>query len=418
MVTIVALLLGATFAARHRSVPEPGPAERLDRYAVMPFTNRTGDARDDDLASQLTDETAARLVNKSWRISVINTKPVFTEEGANIDDAALGRKLDLDYLVKGSLQRSDGKLEASVALIDGKSGVLLFSGHADHAPADQAVLARWLAASVSIQVLAAVDADRQGRMAAKPALETEVPDLLDRAHFVLEQKPPHDWYEAIPLVDKAVAAAPTNAHALYLSGAVRADLVEMSAYRDEMERQNFVDIAERRLLEAERLAPDKPAVHVELGMLRDHQVMRDAARAEYQRAQDIDGASVSAHVQIALEELYGGHADTAMKLLDQALPASAPDCFLRLLQPGAGIRSPRPGRSGAGGDSPRGRRGTGGSLGGAVSDWHPAAGGPDRRGAPGHGRSSEALPAPHHRAAADAGREHQPVLSHPAGTAL
>jgi DNA-binding winged helix-turn-helix (wHTH) protein/TolB-like protein len=320
---VLAVLLAAGFAVE-RWLANLHPAAQPTRYMVLPFSNRTGDPRNDNIADQLTDETAAQLAAKAWDASVVAHSEALALKGQPMDEAALGRRLGLDYVVEGSLLPSEAGIEAVAMLIDGQSGTHLATSRATQPTARR----RWLAATVTDQLLASVAGDRRRRLKASSDDDGSARNLLDRASIGFNDERIGDgWTRPLALVDRALVLEPRNPRARYLAGSARTELAASLVYRTDAERDRLLDQAEQALGEAARIEPNRPAIHLALGDLRVVQGRHDSARAEFERVRELDMTDEHAISALAMEELYDGHPERALPMLEEAKPISATNMY-------------------------------------------------------------------------------------------
>ncbi len=304
------------------------PAERPSRYLVLPFANRTGDPANEALADALSDETAARIAANAWDASVVAHNEAFALKGKTTDEATLGRQLGLDYIVEGSLQPSGAGLEAVAMLIDGRNGTHLAESRAIQIAAGPAVMRRWLAAGLTDQLLHAAAQDQHRRLTASPPDDMNPRNLLGRANIALAEEPVGGgWAKPLALIDQALAIAPHDPHALYMAGWTRTELATYLVYRTDQERDGLMQRAARSLGEAARLAPNRPVLHRALGDLHVVEGRYDAARAELERALELDATDEYTIGALAMQELYDGRAEQALAKLEEARPVSASNMF-------------------------------------------------------------------------------------------
>jgi TolB-like protein/DNA-binding SARP family transcriptional activator len=114
----LAATLGLTQSVR------PAPVEP-NRIAVLPF--RALDGADSALAEGMADEVLSDLSQHDGIQTVGRTSSwMFKDKGEDL--RRVGRKLDVRYVVEGSLRQSQGALRLNVALIDTRDASMLWSG--------------------------------------------------------------------------------------------------------------------------------------------------------------------------------------------------------------------------------------------------------------------------------------------------
>ncbi|HEX6975268.1 MAG TPA: winged helix-turn-helix domain-containing protein [Vicinamibacterales bacterium] len=96
------LVIGAAVALVARAAPG-----RPARIAVAQFDNETGDPALDAVASGVSDATVARLAapELTTRIAVVGNAPILRQARRFQDVKAIGRALDVEYVVLGQLKK-------------------------------------------------------------------------------------------------------------------------------------------------------------------------------------------------------------------------------------------------------------------------------------------------------------------------
>ena len=94
------------------SAPTTGPS-----IAVMPLTNLTGDKEQDYFVDGLSEELTAEIT-RYQDFQVIASQSTMQFKGKNIDPRELGRDLDVQFLLKGSVRRDSKSIKVTIQLLD------------------------------------------------------------------------------------------------------------------------------------------------------------------------------------------------------------------------------------------------------------------------------------------------------------
>ena len=105
------------------------PAPRLS-IVVLPFANIGGGAEQDYFADGVTESLTTDLSRIAGAF-VIARNTAFTFKGKAIDVKKLGRKLNVRYVLEGSVQRGGNRLRVNVQLIDAETGNHLWAERFD-----------------------------------------------------------------------------------------------------------------------------------------------------------------------------------------------------------------------------------------------------------------------------------------------
>lgn len=134
-------------------VDREGPMDILpNSVAVMPFENASRDPDDEYLSDGLGDELRDQLGRVSGlRIAARSSSNAIGEQGG--DAVSSAEKLGVAHLVEGSLRRQGNVLRVSVELIDGRTGLALWSQTFDRGSAELVNLQQEIMENVVGQLL-------------------------------------------------------------------------------------------------------------------------------------------------------------------------------------------------------------------------------------------------------------------------
>ena len=88
---------------------------------MLPFTNMSGDPDQDYFADGLTEDIITDLSQVS-ALSVVARHTAFAFKGKTLHLQQVARDLNVDYVLEGSVRKSDGRLRVTAQLIDGATG--------------------------------------------------------------------------------------------------------------------------------------------------------------------------------------------------------------------------------------------------------------------------------------------------------
>jgi adenylate cyclase len=126
------------FLREERSAPatEPVPRSREGaesgrrHIAVLPFANMSGDAEQEYFADGITDDIITDLSQVS-ALFVVARNTAFTYKGKTVEVIEAARRLNVGYLLHGSVRRASNRVRINVQLIDGATGDHLWSARYD-----------------------------------------------------------------------------------------------------------------------------------------------------------------------------------------------------------------------------------------------------------------------------------------------
>lgn len=123
----------AELASEARRVADPGatpPTSARPSIAVMPFVNLSGDPEHDLFADGLVEDLITTL-SKISGLTVIARASTFTYKGRPLDIRQVGRELDVQHVMAGSVRISAGRLRVAAQVIDARMGAQLWAERYD-----------------------------------------------------------------------------------------------------------------------------------------------------------------------------------------------------------------------------------------------------------------------------------------------
>jgi len=190
----VALLAGVViwYAAglripRGLSIADPvlampsGPA-----IAVLPFTNMSGDAKNDYFSDGLTEDIITELA-RVRELHVLARNTTFQYKGQAVEIPALGRKLGVQYVLEGGVRKSNGRVRITAQLVDANSGAHLWTERYDRQLKDIFAVQD----EITSRIVGAIAAGSGGRLqeSARSTFATKRPENLEAYELVLRVGP-------------------------------------------------------------------------------------------------------------------------------------------------------------------------------------------------------------------------------------
>ena len=117
---------------RVRLCRAPGDAAESGRrrIAVLPFTNMSGDAEHEYFADGVTDDIITDLSQVS-ALFVVARNTAFTYKGKAVEVTEAAQRLNVGYILQGSVRKAANRVRINVQLIDGATGDHLWSERYD-----------------------------------------------------------------------------------------------------------------------------------------------------------------------------------------------------------------------------------------------------------------------------------------------
>ena len=106
------------------AAPSPGPPRFS--VAILPFAAATASPADEQFAEALTNDLTM-AIGRSYRGPIVSHSLAVTYKGKAIDARAIGRELNVGYLVQGEVRRAGERIMVNAQLIDTGNATQLWS---------------------------------------------------------------------------------------------------------------------------------------------------------------------------------------------------------------------------------------------------------------------------------------------------
>jgi TolB-like protein/Tfp pilus assembly protein PilF len=253
--SIAALLGAAAPSAGTPSVPEPMQTARPS-LAVMPFVNLSGDPQQDYFADGMMEEIVTAL-SRVRSIFVIASGSTLCFKGKAVSAQAVGRQLGVRYLLEGSVRRSGDRVRIAPKLVDTADGSQIWAERYDGTLEDVFTLQDQVALNVVGAIVPTLQNAEIRRASSRPTANMGGYDLFLRALALVSAYEKPEAFEALDLLDRAIALDSRYALAMALAAYTHAQVV-VSGWSDDpgRHRRLALDLARR----AVQLADDDSEV--------------------------------------------------------------------------------------------------------------------------------------------------------------
>jgi TolB-like protein/Tfp pilus assembly protein PilF len=165
-------------AARPSAPAQPARGGARPTLAVLPFTNRSGQAEDEGFAEVLVEDLTGSL-SQGHGLRVLAHSTMRAYHDQVIDIRAIGRDHGADYVLEGNVRRVGALIRTATQLVDAQSGAILWTGKFDR-PTDQVIdLLDEIVDDVNAQLYVQIQRVELNRAARKSSAETMM-DALKR----------------------------------------------------------------------------------------------------------------------------------------------------------------------------------------------------------------------------------------------
>jgi TolB-like protein len=308
---------------RSRLTKPPKTIPKKAMLVVLPFLNLSADQREDYFADGMTEEMITQLGSLDpQHLGVIARTSSMQYKGAKKGAAQVARELGVDYLLEGSVRRSDQRIRVTAQLIQASDQTHLWAADFDRDLSEVLKLQSELALAISNKIELTLSPSTRARLA-------EVPSVHAAAYeaYLLGL---HDWdLRTKPAVERAIAEF---LHAIALdpdyapAQAALARAFSLAPVVGAMPPRESMPKAREAARRAIGLDPALAAGHSTLGFVLAHYDFDwPAAEGEYLRALDSNPNDAYAHLFYSNSYLspLGRHAEA----IDEMQKAVAIDPF-------------------------------------------------------------------------------------------
>lgn len=338
-------------AAPAPAVAPADAAAPANSIAVLPFTN-LGSANDDAWFADGVSEELMYLLTRTSGMRVASRTSAFACRDLKLDARGVAERLNVAWLVEGSVRRAGDVLRIVAQLTDARNGYQVWSESYDRSANDifaiQAEIAGAIASRLSSML--GVEQTPPSPALARPAKDPRTYDLYLQARFEWHRRTEESLRNSVPLFEQVLTSDPDNARAwvgladtyavmgvydylpprlafpLAVSAAHHAVLLDATlaapyatlAYVDTYYRWDWRS-AEATFLRAIELEPSYSMAHQWYGNLLVSRGRFEEAEWEMRRAAELDPLSMIANAGIGWVLVFAQQYDRAVRQLEHAL---------------------------------------------------------------------------------------------------
>jgi TolB-like protein len=277
-----------------------------ESIAVLPFENMSSDSEQEYFSDGLTEELL-NLLAKIPELKVTSRTSAFFYKGKDIKLSDVGRELDVDHILEGSVRKSGQKIRITAQLIEVNSDAHLWSATWDRDLDDVFAIQDEIAAKVvdelRVQLL--------GELPHAEATNGDTYSLYLQARHTINQRTHESLLRGEELINKALEIDPDYAPAWVLKALIHSQQADVGARLPTAVAPEARAAIDRAL----ELAPDSAAAHALSGdlMISFENNYADA-KVEFERALELDPFNVDALYQAAIYYAFIGRPEEALPL--------------------------------------------------------------------------------------------------------
>ncbi|MFZ0788147.1 MAG: winged helix-turn-helix domain-containing protein [Chromatiaceae bacterium] len=283
--------------------------------AVLPFDNLGAVPEQDYFADGITEDLITDL-SKLAGLRVVARNSAFAYRGSQEDERRIARELGVNYVLKGSVQRSADRIRINVRLTDGAHGGNLWAERYDRTLADLFALQDEIAGAILSALEVEIAPTDRARLGRDHVASIEAYDAFLRGLDHYSRRSPDDTHQAIEYYRRAIALDPGFARAY--SG------VALVYTRDAIEGWNLTvgDALARAAdltRQAQDLDPSVPEIYFARGLIELYRRSFAAGIRNAEHAIEIKPNYADAHALLAWILHFAGRPDEGLASIARAV---------------------------------------------------------------------------------------------------
>jgi TolB-like protein/DNA-binding winged helix-turn-helix (wHTH) protein/Flp pilus assembly protein TadD len=313
----VALVLIAGFTIwRWRSQKAPAETRGRIMLAVLPFQNLTGDPAQEYVSDGLTEEMLTQLGNLNpQRLGVIARTSVMHYKDAHTPLDQIGRELNVQYVLEGSVRRDSERVRITAQLIQVKDQTHVWARQYDRELKDLLPLEGEVAREIAEEIRLTFDGHKETGSQSAPPQSFEGYDLYLKGLYFFNKRTPADLQQAIQYFQQATAKDPFSARAY--AGLAKGYAI-LSEYSNQPESE-FMPKARAAAEKALEIDPNSSEAHTALALIvQNHNWDWQTAEKEFRRAIELNPNDATAHHWYAEHLMWRGRFDEALEQSERA----------------------------------------------------------------------------------------------------
>jgi TolB-like protein/DNA-binding winged helix-turn-helix (wHTH) protein/Tfp pilus assembly protein PilF len=270
----------------------PAVLQRKTVLAVLPFDNLSRDPDQEFFSEGLTEEMIAQVgkLNRD-RLKVVARSSVAKYKGSTLAAREIGKELNADYLVQGSVRRSSDRVRITVQLIQARDQIVVWTESYDRELKDVLAVQDSVVRSIASEIHIALTEEQEKRLAAPRQVSSEAYEAYLKGRYYWNKRTGESMQKAEQYFEQAIDNDPTYA-AAYSGLADCNSGLTWHGFKSPAEALPKAYAAARKALE---INPESAEAHASLGLAMTHRWDWTGAEAEFRRALQLDPQYANAH---------------------------------------------------------------------------------------------------------------------------
>ncbi|HEY1422791.1 MAG TPA: tetratricopeptide repeat protein [Candidatus Acidoferrum sp.] len=285
------LAAGLTWLSLGRTARQPASASAgIRALAVLPLANFSGNPEQDYLGDGMTEALIAQL-STIRGLRVISRTSAMQFKATRKTVPAIGKELNVDAVIEGSVLRSGDKIRVTVQLIRADTDTHLWAATYDRQLRDVLSLQSDVAQSIARNVEVEITGEEHARLSSARIVDPEAYEAYLKGRYYWNKRTAGSISKAALYFGQAITKDPGYGAAY--SGL--ADCNSGLAWHGFLSPAEALPRAYAAAQKAVEIDPDSAEAHASLALVLDHQWDWAGAEVEFKRALELNPQYANAH---------------------------------------------------------------------------------------------------------------------------
>jgi len=287
----------------------------VNRLAVLPFVNMSADPENEYFSDGITEE----LLNALTRVDglqVTSRTSAFAFKGKHDDIREIGRKLNVDKVLEGSVRKAGNRVRITAQLINAADGYHIWSENYDRNLTDIFEVQDEISSIIANKLRENLSLSKQAEPLVKATTKNvEAYTLYLKGMHFFNKLTPDDYYKAIEFFEQAIQLEQGYAQAYAMIAACYSYLGS-TGQADPGKAFDIVKSYSEKAMQLDDTVAESHIAKASLHLI--HESNWQAGYDELQKAIQLNPASTGAYQMMAMYYLFTGKIAEAATTMEQA----------------------------------------------------------------------------------------------------
>jgi TolB-like protein/DNA-binding SARP family transcriptional activator/Tfp pilus assembly protein PilF len=300
------------------------PGRGLVAIIVLPFRSQSENGDGTGLVADMMTEDLTYLLSRVPVFRVISHQTAIAYRGQTVDAVAIGAELGVHYVIEGSISTSGNRLRTTVALVDARNRLQIWSGRFERVGEDRHTVQAEIINGIARELHVSVEKIESGRSSKDP----DVQELIFKGFAAIQGGRTNGVEGLRPAESFFLQAIERD------PGAIRAQ-IGLGAYHAHMAVQLYAPDPAPHLAKAEAILqqmidrhPNLSEAYPPMGLVHVARGQMQKAMEWFERAIELNPSHAPSHAQIGRALTSLGHPQAGLEHVRYAMQLSPRDPVL------------------------------------------------------------------------------------------